>query len=169
MAWPTGDYPAGYAYSNEPAKDLISPSDNGRAVHDAEATGYWGKPFEVGDVVGVAFDTTNLDLYFSINGVWQEGASSNSEKAFESMHSDTYYAAAGFDTSYSLGNGQLTANFDGDAVPFVYGPPDGYVAAECGTWNTDFLWTGAQYSNGNLTVRANSDNVQGGTRSTIAL
>tara|TARA_R100000365_G_C2698720_1_gene37986 strand:- start:6 stop:650 length:645 start_codon:yes stop_codon:yes gene_type:complete len=122
--------------------------DNGEKITGNSGEAY-GDTYTDGDIVGVALDITNLKIYFSKNGVWQDsgdptsGASGTGAAytitAPASVTEGFYAFGAG---DYSSGPTTLQANFGGCSAftvssaasdgngygNFEYAPPSGYLA-----------------------------------------
>ena len=103
--------------------------DNGNK-YNASATGSsYGSTFKAGDVIGVAFDADNGNIWFSVNGTWQDSATAaeiaagtTTNAAFTSLASNLYVpaifnASAGTNTSFNFGQ-----------ASFSNTPPTGYKA-----------------------------------------
>lgn len=120
----------GYAYRNDGQKE-----NNG-------LTSY-GNSYTVGDIIGIAFDTENSNLYFAKNGTWQDSGdptsgSTGTGKAFTVASGYVYAPIVNLydaDVSFNFGNGFFgtTAissegtNASGEGK-FEYDVPSGYTA-----------------------------------------
>jgi YD repeat-containing protein len=81
--------------------------------------------YTTGDKVGAAIDLATKTVWFSKNGVWQNGDPS----AGTGGQSCPSLNAAVFAGSYTQTSGSITGNFG--ATAFAYTPPSGFTA-----WNT---------------------------------
>ena len=120
----------GYAYRNDGQKE-----NNG-------LTSY-GNSYTVGDIIGIAFDTENRNLYFAKNGTWQNSGdptsgSTGTGKAF-TVDADYVYAPIvnlyDADVSFNFGNGYFaTTAISSEGTnasgigKFEYDVPTGYTA-----------------------------------------
>jgi hypothetical protein len=94
----------------------------------------YGDTYGPGDIIGVALDLDNHEIYFSKNGVWQDsGDPDNGTDPAYTIDSGTYYAIWS-----ALSVAEVTANFDG---PFAYSIPTGFLSFGSGsvlcTWDCD--------------------------------
>ena len=139
-----GNFPSEYSYRGS----------NGYIRTDNSETAY-GATYTTGDIIGCAVDLTNLKLYFSKNGVWQDsgdptsgatgtGAISITDPATISGQNqiEAYLPAAGADASandytwsMNFGNGYwgtasvgATNEDDAGIGVFAYDVPAGYYA-----------------------------------------
>ena len=116
---------------------------DGRIVTNSSYSSYGTNPV-AGDILGIAFDSDNGKIYFSLNGVWQN--SSNPESATNPAYtgiSGTFAFAAGYwttpgsnkvilncgqDSSFA-GNKTAQGNQDSNEIgDFYYTPPTGFLA-----------------------------------------
>ena len=116
---------------------------DGRIVTNSSYSSYGTNPV-AGDILGIAFDSDNGKIYFSLNGVWQN--SSNPESATNPAYtgiSGTFAFAAGYwttpgsnkvilncgqDSSFA-GNKTAQGNQDSNDIgDFYYTPPTGFLA-----------------------------------------
>ena len=135
-----GNFPSEYSYRGS----------NGYIRTDNSETTY-GATYTTGDIIGCAVDLTNLKLYFSKNGVWQNsgvptsgatGTGAISITAPASTLLEAYFPAAGADASandytwsMNFGNGYwgttsvgATNEDDAGIGVFAYDVPAGYYA-----------------------------------------
>ena len=118
---------------------------NGNYWNNNSGTSY-GNSYAEGDVIGIALDLENNNLYFSKNGVWQDSGDPESGAtgtgaisitageyrfcigSFDNAYSFIFGANFGADSSFA---GNLTAqgNQDGRSIgDFYYEPPSGFFA-----------------------------------------
>ena len=124
-------------------------SSNGNYRNENSNTAY-GDTYDTGDIIGCAVDLTNLKLYFSKNGVWQNsgvptsgatGTGAISITAVASTPLEAYFAAISywgastgtFNTNFGNGYFGTTAISSGNADDagegdFEYDVPAGYYA-----------------------------------------
>lgn len=101
-------------------------NDNGTAVHNSDQNTY-GNTWTTGDVIGVALDMDNGEIWFSKNGVWQDngnpttGYNSASDRHGLTLSGIWYPAISLYNA-----NNEMTANFGQSA--FTYTVPDGFQA-----------------------------------------
>ena len=120
----------GYAYRNDGQKE-----NNG-------LTSY-GNSYTVGDIIGIAFDTENSNLYFAKNGTWQNSGdptsgSTGTGKAFTVASGYVYAPIVNLydaDVSFNFGNGFFgTTAISSEGTnasgigKFEYDVPAGYTA-----------------------------------------
>lgn len=93
---------------------------NGNLYYNGSPTAY-GNQYRAGDIVGVALDMDNGEVYFSVNGTWQNSSDpvSRTAPAFTGISGDIYAMC-----SLYLTGQQLTANFG--ASSFSYTVPSGF-------------------------------------------
>ena len=124
--------------------------NGGHKLNNDSATSGYGDTWTTGDIIGVAFDVTGGNIWFSKNGVWQNSATigeiaagTTTNAAFTGMDTTTlmspataYYVSTKW--GYNFGNGYFSAtqitsegtNASGIGK-FEYDVPTGYTA-----WST---------------------------------
>lgn len=109
---------------------------NTGAIYNGVNTGNRSVPTN-GSIIGVAYDADNGDLYFSLNGVWQDSGA-----AIGTGLSGTWYPAVGYQSDSNIqmilntgqdssfaGNKTAQGNTDDNGYgDFFYAPPSGYLA-----------------------------------------
>lgn len=102
--------------------------NNGYIYNNGANTGPYGTSCDIGDTIGVAIDTDNGKLWFSVNGTWQNsgdptnGSDTNDATSFTSSSFESgqdYYPIV---SVYNIA--QASMNFG--QQPFKYTPPTGY-------------------------------------------
>jgi hypothetical protein len=96
---------------------------NGKKYNNNAGVAY-GNTFTADDVVGVALDLDNGEIYFSKNGVWQNSGdpANRTNPAFTGLEEDEYFA--GF-SPYSNGNaGKIRLEYS----QLSYDPPSGFLS-----------------------------------------
>jgi hypothetical protein len=119
--------------------------DDGVANNQSSESSY-GDTYTTGDIIGVAFDATNGNMWFSKNGTWQNSATiseiaagTTTNAAFTGMASTTYLPTVKFynGTTWSMnyGNGYFGTTIvsssesdDAGIGSFEYDVPGGYYA-----------------------------------------
>jgi len=93
---------------------------NGKKVHSYSEDNY-GDTYTLNDIIGVALDLNNGKIWWSKNGVWQDGGDpgAGTGEAYSGL-SGIFYPMA---SVYSIDD-QLTANFGASA--FSYSAPEGF-------------------------------------------
>lgn len=91
-------------------------------IHHNGITYSYGSSWDHDNVIGVALDMDNGQIWFSIDGVWQNGGmpASGTGAAFSGLVGNYLYIM----TSYYAPNQTATINFG--RLPFNYSPPTGF-------------------------------------------
>jgi len=124
---------------------------NGQKVSQTSSSTSYGNVITNGDIVGIAFDAENGNLFFSKNGTWQNSATvgeieagTATNAAFSSISaSEIWYPATHIADTSSIN--WCIANFGQKA--FTYTPPTGFSALATQNLPAPTIADGSQYFN----------------------
>jgi hypothetical protein len=123
----SGDSVPGQIYTNNGAGYYRS----GSILATGSTVNSSGNSYTTNDVIGVALDLTNLQVWFSKNGVWQgtgspDPATNTSPNVSGLSSSGVYVPSVANYASSNIRWTDFIANFG--QRPFTYTPPSGFVA-----------------------------------------
>ena len=110
---------------------ITSGSDTGASVS-------YGSTFSAGDILMIAYDADNGELYFGKNGTWDASSNpaTNTSPAYSGITGTKIPASFSYSCNYSINFGQR---------PFAYTPPTGYKKLNTYNLPDSTIVDGSQY------------------------